>query len=269
MHLHPNAKLAPSQRKLLVQRVRKQRWSVTEAAGAAGVSRPTVYKWLRRYEQEGEAGLADRSSRPHRIPIRTPRKTLRRMEYLRRRRKPAWEISEELGVPVSTVSRHLQQLGLGRIWRLEEELDPPRRYEHPRPGDLFHIDAKRFVRIEGVGHRIHGDRSRMKRGAGWEVVFVCIDDHTRLAYAEVLPSENAVYSTAFFRRALKWFESLGIRCRRVLSDNAPCYGSNRFTALCESQNVRQGFTKPYTPRTNGKPERIIQTNNRRWDYRYD
>lgn len=241
---------------------------MAQAARAFGVSRQTVYKWLNRFEEDGSAGLRDRSSRPRRIPIRTPCKALRRMEQLRRRRKPAWEISQETGVPLSTVSRHLQQLGLGRIWRLEEELDPPQRYEHRAPGDLLHIDAKKLARIEGVGHRIHGDRSRKRRGVGWEVVFVCVDDHTRLAYAEVFPSENAIYAAAFFRRALRWFESLGISCKRVLSDNAKCYSSTAFTKLCNEQGIRQSFTKPYTPKTNGKAERFIQTLKRRWAYRY-
>jgi transposase InsO family protein len=185
----------------------------------------------------------------------------------RRRRKAGWEIARDLEVPLSTVSRHLKAEGLGRIWRVEESLDPPKRYEHPVPGDLLHIDAKRFARIEAVGHRIHGDRSKKKRGAGYEVVFVCVDDHTRLAYAEVLPSENTRYATAFFRRALKWFRSLGIRCRRLLSDNAKCYGSKDFSALCEAEGVRQSFTRPYTPKTNGKAERFIQTLKRRWAYR--
>jgi transposase-like protein len=190
------------------------------------------------------------------------------MERLRRRKKPAWEIAQELGVPVSTVSKHVKALGLGRIWRLEEAEDPPRRYEHRAPGDLLHIDAKKLARIEAIGHRIHGDRSRRRYGAGWEVAFVCVDDHTRLAYAEILPAENAQYATAFFRRALRWFESLGIRCRRVLSDNAKCYESKAFTALCQSQTIAQSFTKPYTPTTNGKAERFIQTLKRRWAYRY-
>ena len=269
MHLHPNAKLVPSQRRLLVLRVREQRWTVTRAADAAGVSRQTAYKWLHRYATEGEAGLRDRSSRPHRIPVQTPRTTVRRIEQLRRRRRAGWEIAQEVGIPVSTVSKHLQAMGLGRLWRLEEELDPPQRYEHPEPGLLFHVDAKRFGRIEGIGHRIHGDRRRCSRGAGWEVVFVCVDDHTRLAYAEVLPAENGQYATAFFRRALRWFESLGVRCQRVLTDNAKCYAESRaFRKLCEDQRIRQSFTRPYTPRTNGKAERFIQTLKRRWAYRH-
>jgi transposase InsO family protein len=260
--------LTPANRRLLVRRIRDQGWTVSEAARAAGVSRQTAYKWLRRFDAEGKTGLSDRSSRPHRIARKTPPRQIRRMEQLRRRYKAAWEIALEIGVPTSTVSRHLKQRGLGRLWRLEEAESPPQRYEHRRPGDLFHIDAKKLARIEGVGHRIHGDRSREKRGVGWEVAFVCVDDHTRLAYAEVLPSENAVCATAFFRRALRWFESLGIRCQRVLSDNARCYESNAFTALCQAHEIRQSFTRPYTPQTNGKAERFIQTLKRRWAYRY-
>ncbi len=269
MRLHPNAKLTPAARSLLVRRVREEGWPVARAARAAGVSRQTAYKWLNRFQEAGEGGLRDRSSRPRRIPIRTPQKTVRRMERLRRRRKAAWEIAAELGVPISTVSRHLQQLGLGRIWRLEEADDPPQRYEHRAPGDLFHIDAKKLARIEAIGHRIHGDRSRRCYGAGWEVVFVCVDDHTRLAYAEVLPAESAKHATAFFRRALAWFDSLGIRCRRLLTDNAKCYAESKaFRAFCDEQGIRQSFTRPYTPRTNGKAERFIQTLKRRWAYRH-
>ncbi len=189
------------------------------------------------------------------------------MVRLRRRSKAAWEIAAETGVPTSTVSRHLQAEGLGRLWRIEEAEHPPQRYEHGHAGSLFHVDAKRFGRIEGVGHAIHGDRRKRSRGAGWEVVFVCIDDHSRLAYAEVYPSENAVCATKFFRRALRWFESLGVRCERLLTDNAKCYGSNAFTALCDAESVSQRFTRPYTPRTNGKAERFIQTLKRRWAYR--
>jgi transposase InsO family protein len=269
VQLHPNAKLAPAQRRLLVRRIREQGWQVAKAAAAAGVSRQTSYKWLRRFDDEGEAGLEDRSSRPRRIPVQTPRRTVRRMEQLRRRRRAGWEIARELGVPVSTVSKHLKAMGLGRLWRLEEALDPPQRYEHAEPGSLFHVDAKRFGRIEGIGHRIHGDRRQRSRGVGWEVVFVCVDDHTRLAYAEVLPAENGPYATAFFRRALRWFEGLGVRCQRVLTDNAKCYADSKaFRTLCEDEGVRQSFTRPYTPRTNGKAERFIQTLKRRWAYRH-
>ena len=267
MHLHPNAKLTPALRKLLVRRVREEGKTVTEAAVAAGVSRPTAYKWLRRFDA-GDHELEDRSSRPHRITRKTPARLVQRIEQRRRRKRTAYEISQETGIPASTVSRVLKERGLGRIWRVEEALDPPRRYEHKQPGSLLHIDAKRLGKIGCVGHAIHGDRRRRQRGIGWEVAFVCVDDHTRLAYAEILPSENAKYATAFLRRALRWYESLGIRCQRILSDNAKCYSSGAFTALCEKKKLRQSFTKPYTPQTNGKAERFIQTLKRRWAYRY-
>jgi len=189
------------------------------------------------------------------------------MVRLRRRKKAAWEIAAQTGVPTSTVSRYLQAEGLGRLWRIEEAENPPQRYEHAYAGSLFHVDAKRFGRIDGVGHAIHGNRRKRARGVGWEVVFVCVDDYTRLAYAEVHPRENAVCATTFFRRALRWFEKLGIRCKRLITDNAKCYGSTAFTALCEAEKVSQRFTRPYTPRTNGKAERFIQTLKRRWAYR--
>lgn len=269
MRLHANAKLTPASRRLLIRRVREKAWPVKRAAEAAGVSKQTAHKWLRRFAEGGPKALEDRSSRPHRIARKTPPRAIRRMEQLRRRRRAAWEIGEEIGVPTSTVSRHLKRLGLGRIWRVEEAEDPPQRYEHKSPGSLLHIDAKKFARIDGVGHRIHGDRSKKKRGVGWEVVFVCVDDHTRLAYAEVQPSENAKYASAFFRRALGWFRGLGIDCKRLLSDNAKCYSkSKEFLELCQEEGIRQSFTRPYTPQTNGKAERFIQTLKRRWAYRY-
>ena len=268
MRLHPNAKLTPAGRHALVEQVLTERRGVREVAAGAQVSRQTLYKWLHRFRSEGVPGLGDRSSRPHRIPVRTARPALRRMEQLRRRRKAAWEIALELGLPASTVSRHLQALGLGRLWRLEEAQAPPRRYEHAYPGSLLHIDGKKFARIQGIGHAIHGDRSRQRRGIGWEAVLVCVDDHTRLAYAEVVPAENAVFAAAFLERALRWFARLGIRCHRILSDNAKCYGSRAFTAVCQKHGVRQSFTRPYTPKTNGKAERFIQTLKRRWAYRH-
>ncbi|MEZ4355753.1 MAG: DDE-type integrase/transposase/recombinase [Myxococcota bacterium] len=161
------------------------------------------------------------------------------MVQLRFRRKAGWEIARELDVPVSTVSKHLKREGVGRIWRLEEEQAPPRRYEHGAPGDLLHIDAKKLARINGVGHRIHGDRRRKNRGIGYEVVFVCVDDYSRLAYAEVHPAEDARSATRFLKRAVAWFRSLGIEPRRILSDNAKCYVSKPFTALCD----REGCVK--------------------------
>jgi transposase InsO family protein len=267
VRLHANARLTPAARRLLVDRVRKESWAVKTAAEAAGVSRRTGHKWLQRFEEAGESGLADRSSRPRRVPRCTAPRLIERIRVLRRRRQTAFEIAGELGVPRSTVSRVLHRIGLGRLWRVEEVLAPPQRYEHDRPGGMFHIDAKKLGRIQGVGHAMHGDRTRRSRGVGWEVTFVCVDDHTRLAYAEMHPTESAAHATAFFRRALAYFENLGVRCERVLSDNAKAYSSIAFEALCAERGIRHRTTRPYTPRTNGKAERFIQTLLRRWAYR--
>ena len=157
-HLHANAKLTPAMRRLLVHRIRELGWRVTEAAEAAGIARQTAYKWLARYDSEGVSGLEDRSCRPHRLRGRTPRRVVQRMLRLRRRKKTAWEIAAETGVSAATVSRHLKAEGLGRLWRTEEVEHPPQRYEHGYAGSLFLVDAKRFGRIGGVGHAIHGDR---------------------------------------------------------------------------------------------------------------
>jgi transposase InsO family protein len=250
----------------LVKRVMQENWTVRQAAEAAGISVRRAHVWLSRYREEGCSGLADRSSRPHRCPAQTPARLVRRVEELRRRRLTAWEIAERVPLAPSTVSLILHRIGLGKLWRLEPE-QPVRRYEHSRPGALVHLDAKKLGKINGIGHRIHKDRRRRHRGAGWEVAFVCVDDHTRMAYAEVLPKENAIHAEAFFRRALRRFQSLGVTVERVMTDNAKCYESNRFRALCRERGVRQTFIKPYTPRTNGKAERFIQTLKNRWAYR--
>ncbi len=208
MNLHPNSKTTPSGRWLLVQRVREERWTVREAAEAAGVSARTAYKWLARYRDEGRAGLADRRSRPHTIARRTPERRVRRVEQLRRRRMTGMEIASRTAMPLSTVSLVLRRLGLHRLSRLEPE-EPVRRYERETPGELLHLDTKKLARIRRVGHRIHGDRSKRFYGAGWEFAHVCIDDHTRLAYVEVLPDERASTATAFLRRALRWTRAWG------------------------------------------------------------
>jgi transposase InsO family protein len=266
MNLHRNARTNPYSRALMIRRVRQEGRSVRETASELGVSRQTVYKWLRRFE--AAAALEDQPSRPRRSPQQTPLRTVQRIEQLRRRRKlTAVEIAAELGLAASTVSRILQRIGLGKLWRVEADAAPARRYEHERPGALVHIDAKKFARIEQIGHRIHGDRSCRVDGAGWEWTFVAVDDCTRLAHAEMHPSENASCATRFLRHVIDRFASLGIRIERVLTDNAKCYGSNDFRALCRTHGIRQVFTKPYTPRTNGKAERFIQTMTRRWAYR--
>jgi transposase InsO family protein len=186
---------------------------------------------------------------------------------LRRTRATAWAISQAVGVPRSTVTRVLRQAGLRRLSALEA---PPaiQRYEWPHAGDLLHLDIKPLARIRGIGHRIHGDRSRRQAGVGWEYVHVAIDDATRLAYVEVCRSQRRYATDAFFRRALRWYARRGIHVRRVLTDNGMSYRSRLFARACRVWQVRHKFTRPYTPRTNGKAERFIQTLLREWAYRH-
>jgi transposase InsO family protein len=252
----------------MVRRVRQEGRGVAETAAELGVSRQTVYKWLRRFELAGSEALEDHSSRPHRLPRRTSLRAVQRIERLRRQRRlTAVEIAAELDLAASTVSRILRQLGLGKLWRVEVDAKPARRYEHERPGALVHIDAEKFARIERVGHRIHGDRSLQRRGVGWEWTFVAVDDCTRLAHAEVAAKEDGACATRFLQRVIARFDALGIRIERILTDNAKCYPSKDLRELCETHRIHQAFTRPYTPRTNGKAERFIQTLTRRWAYR--
>ncbi len=231
-----------------------------------GVSRRTVWKWVSRYRREGRAGLMDRSSRPHRIPRRLDAKRVGRIEQLRRRRLTGLEIATALEMAVSTVSLWLRRLGLGRL----RDLDPKPvvvRYERRRPGELLHLDTKKLARIERVGHRVHGDRSRKVRGAGWEFLHVCVDDATRLAYAEVLPDEKGITAAGFMERALAWYQRLDVRVEAVMTDNGPCYYSKRFNRVLGDCGIRHIYTRPYRPQTNGKAERFIRTAKNEWAYR--
>jgi transposase InsO family protein len=265
MRLHRNAKTTPKMRQLLVERVTRQGWSQGAAADAAGVSLRTVAKWIARARQ-GDTELGDRSSRPRRQP-RTldPARTAAILAY-RQTRATAWEISARVGVPRSTVTRVLHRAGLNRVSRLA----PPlviQRYEWPRAGDLLHLDIKPLGRIRGIGHRIHGDHAVRQRGVGYESVHVAIDDATRLAFVEVRRSQRRRACAAFLRTALAWFRRRGIVVRRVLTDNGAGYKSRRFAGVCRTWQLRHRFTRPYTPRTNGKAERFIQTLLREWAYR--
>jgi transposase InsO family protein len=262
MRSHRNAKTNVYQRQLLIQRVRHEGWTQREAAVAAGVSVRTVAKWLTR----AASTLADRSSRPQRQPRRTSLTTEASIVAVRRTRATAWEISRVLRIPRSTVTRVLHRVGLNRV----ATLDPPapvQRYEWPHVGDLLHVDLKRLGRVVGVGHRIHGNRRRRTRGAGWEYLHVAIDDATRLTYAEVLPGEDAPACAAFLQRTLAWFRRRGVTIRRLLTDNALAYRAHLVRALCTRWLVRHRFTRPYRPQTNGKAERFIQTLLREWAYR--
>jgi transposase InsO family protein len=240
-------------------------WSVGEAAEAAGVSKRTAYKWLKRLREEGGAALCDRSSRPHRSRTRLPlEKGTIVLELRRSKRLTAAKIAAVLQLARSTVARLLKRSGLGRLALMEPKPEP-RSYEWPRPGDMLHIDTKKLARIGSPGHRMHGDRTRRFRGIGWEYVHVAIDDHTRLAYVEVLRSENLAASVAFLRRACAWYARQGIAVQRVLTDNGTAY-KDQYASACASLGAWHLRTRPYTPRTNGKAERLIQTLLREWAY---
>ncbi len=274
MKLHANAKTCPNSRRLLVERVERQGWSVTTAAEAAGVSDRTAYRWLRRWRKEGGAGLLDRSSRPRRSPRRVPASRVEAIAALRRLRMTAAQIAELLGMALSTVSLWLRRIGLGKRSRLEPP-EPPNRYERRRPGELVHLDIKKLGRVRGAGHRVVANRAsqrRTRRGgrltgvAGWEYVHVAVDDHSRLAYVEVLDDELTATALGFLRRALSWFASRGIRVERLLSDNGPCYRKAFHAAVRVELGLRHSYTRPYRPRTNGKAERFIQTMLNEWAY---
>ena len=224
MNVHKNAKLTPAGRAELVRRVLFEDQSVTGVSRSMGVSGRTVRKWVKRYEAEGEVGLLDRSSRPHRSPRRLEPGLVRRIERLRRRKYTGLRIAEELKLAVSTVSLWLRRLGLGRLRCLEPKPEVVR-YEKKRPGELLHLDTKKLGRIKGVGHRITGNRRGSGHGLGWEFLHVCIDDATRVAYAEVLPDEKGVTATAFVQRAIAWFEQRDVHVERVMTDNGSCYVS--------------------------------------------
>ena len=266
MNLHSLARTTPISRALLVDRVTQQSWSVSEAAEAAGISQRSAYKWLARYRREGAAGLLDRSSRPLRCPSEIPSGWKAMILKLRRCRKTGPEIADKLGIPRSTVARVLRRAGLHRL-KLLEPREPANRYERKRPGELIHLDIKKLARIAGrVGHRIHGDRSTRVRKAGWEFVHVAVDDHSRLAYVEVLSDEKGTTATGFFERALAFFRRHGIKVERVLTDNGACYRSHAFLLACNERGIRTIKTRPYRPQTNGKAERFIQTLIREWAY---
>ena len=264
--MHQNARTTRHSRMLMIERLRSG-WPVAAVAAALGVDPKTVRKWRDRYAAEGAAGLRDRSSRPHRSPARLAAGVVAAIEQLRRQRLTGSVIARKLGVPVSTVGAVLRRRGLGRLAALEPK-PPVVRYEREHPGELIHLDIKKLGRIQGIGHRITGDRKGQSatRGAGWEDLHVAIDDASRLAYTELLPNERKESATAFLIRALGWFERHGVTVARVMTDNGSCYRSKLFRETCAAAEARHLRTKPYTPRTNGKAERFIQTSLREWAY---
>jgi transposase InsO family protein len=265
MKLHGNARTCLHGRRLLIERVLDQGWTLSRAAEAAGVSVRTVSKWLARFRAEGVEGLLDRSSAPISVPSRTPEERVELIAFLRRLRMTSAEIAETLSMPLSTVSTVLNRIGLGRLSRLEPP-EPPNRYERSRAGELLHVDVKKLGRIGRPGHRVNGDRRTRSRGIGWEYVHVCIDDATRLAYVEVLADEKAVTAAAFLRRAVAHFRAYGITVQQVMTDNGSAYVSIVHALACKTLRLKHIRTRPYRPRTNGKAERFIRTMLGGWAY---
>ena len=275
MRCHANARLSPIGRRLLVDRVERDGWTVRAAAESAGISERTARKWLARFRAQGAAGLEDRSSAPHVVANRTDPETIAAICALRRLRFSAPELAELLDVPCSTVSAVLKRCGMGKLGRLG--LEPAERYERQRPGELIHIDVKKLGRIAGgAGKRVTGrrhanrritDRDGHRRNAvGWDFVHIAIDDATRVAYAEVLGDEKATTAAGFLRRAVAFFERHGVTVERVLTDNGAPYISIAHAVVCRALDIRHLRTRPRRPQTNGKAERFIRTMLAGWAY---
>ena len=267
MTLHRNAKTCPASRLLLCVRVIDQGWSLKAAAEAAGLSERRAAAWVKRFREEGAAGLEDRSSAPRRIPHRTSPEREQAILALRDLRFTAAEIAEALGMAHSTVSAVLKRLGRGRLARVSE---PENRYERARPGELIHVDVKKLGRIEAPGHRITGRHPGhyRSRGAGWEYVHVCVDDCTRIAHVEVLADERPETAVGFLRRAVAVFAAYGIRVERLMTDNGNPYRSRLHAQACRELGIRHLRTEAYRPRTNGKAERFSRTLLGGWAYRH-
>ncbi len=279
MKLHGNARTCPNSRRLLIERVIEEGWSVPDAAAAAGISERSVYRWLRRWRQDGAAGLLDRSSRPLRSPGQLPAQRVQAIRSLRQLRMTAAEIAEVLCLALSTVSLWLKRIGLGKRSRLEPP-EPPNRYERRHVGELVHVDIKQLGRISerGAGHRMVGHRAsknvprkqsegrRLSQPTGFEYVHVMIDDHSRLAYAEVLPTLRSSCAIHFLRRAVSWFAARGVQIKAVMSDNGSAYVADAYRDALAELGLRHLRIRPYRPRTNGKAERFIQTLSNEWAY---
>lgn len=266
MDIHKNARLTPHGRERLAKLILSGQ-TPEAASQAAGVCPRTGRKWRDRFKQEGPAGLGDRSSRPHRLRKPTPPEVIERIASLRRQRLPGKEIATTVGVSPATVSRVLRRLGLNKLSALEPA-EPPRRYERQHPGELIHIDIKKLGKFNRIGHRITGDRKGQSnsRGVGWEYLHVCIDDASRVAFSRILKTERKACAVAFLKAAVAYYKSLGITVLRVMTDNGSCYRSRAFAKACQRLKLKHIRTKPYTPRTNGKAERFIQTSLREWAY---
>jgi transposase InsO family protein len=265
MNIHKNARLTLARRIEMVRSIADRGLTPAEAAAEAGVSPPTARKWMGRFLASGEAGLRDSSSRPRRSPREiSPSKALAIVE-LRRRRLVHARIAQALGVSKSTVGRVLARAGLSK-WRDLESSEPAVRYEHAHPGELIHIDTKKLGRIERMSHRVTGNRRDTVDGAGWEFLFVAIDDHARIGFTDMYPDEGKTNAVQFLQNTVAYFKSLGVQSKRVLTDNGSAFRSKAFAAACRDLRIKHSFTRPYRPQTNGKAERFIQSALREWAY---
>jgi transposase InsO family protein len=263
MKVHGNARLLPRQRTAMCERVRLEGWSIAEAAEAFDVSERTVFRWLVRFDA-GESML-DRSSAPHHVANRTPDRVVELIERLRRLRWTCTRIAAELEMATSTVCAVLDRLGLNRRSRLEP-IEPPNRYCRRHPGELVHVDTKSLGRFHRPGHRVTGNRRQRSHHAGWDVVHICIDDCSRLAYVEVLDDEHPHTTVAFFERAVAWFAERGVQVREVISDNGNPYVSRAWASWCAHRHIKHRRIRAGRPQTNGKAERLVQTLLREWAY---
>ncbi|MGO7972547.1 IS481 family transposase [Rhizobium ruizarguesonis] len=267
MNIHKNARLTPLRREEMALAVAKGQVSKAQASRLYGVSSKIVSRWVERFRAQGRAGMADRSSRPKISPRQAGQSLAERIVALRRQRLTGKHIAMETGVSPATVSRVLRRAGLSRM----KDVDPAEpivRYEYAEPGGLIHLDIKRLGRFHRVGHRITGDRTGQSnsRGVGWEYVHICIDDASRIAFTDIFPDETAVSAIAFLKAAVTYYQSLGITVTRVMTDNGSCYKAKDFATTCKALGLKHIRTKPYTPKTNGKAERFIQTALREWAY---
>jgi len=267
MDTHKNARLTPKGREQMVRAVVGGGLGKAAAARQFNTTPKTVAKWVERFRAEGVNGLRDRSSRPLSLPSQTPQATCDAVETLRRRRYTGKQIAAELHISSATVSRILQRRGLNKLAALEPA-EPIRRYERQNPGEIIHIDIKKLGRFEQVGHRITGDRKGQSnsRGVGWEYLHLAIDDHSRVAYSEILPDEKRRSCLRFLLNALRFFRTHGVKVQRVMTDNGVSFRSRRYAKALRLLKIKHLRTKPYTPKTNGKAERFVQTSLGEWAY---
>ncbi len=267
MDIHKNARLTPLRREEMALAVIGGYLSQAQAARVYGVSAKIVARWVERFKAGGRQAMLDRSSRPHAIPRQAGQALAQRIITLRRQRLTGKHIAIQTGVSPATVSRVLKRAGLSRLKDIEPAA-PTVRYEYDHPGGLIHLDIKRLGRFERVGHRITGDRTGQSnsRGVGWEYVHVAIDDASRIAFTDIFPDEKAMSAVAFLKAAIAYYRRLGITVTRVMTDNGSCYKSYAFRDACRDLGLKHIRTRPYTPRTNGKAERFIQTALREWAY---